>query len=104
MNKVTKRVNELLEAGTTKAKIKATIILEDLVATEAEANTVVKEVGVTRTGATGLRAIYYDKLVDGEFQTRAEAEAYLLAEGSENTKRHLSHFLGVYDLVARIKA
>lgn len=68
-----------------------------------------KAKGGTGEGRTGFTAKFYDWLVANPTSTKEQATAFVMGtEGNEetsaNVKRHLTHHLGIHNLVNRIAA
>lgn len=60
-------------------------------------------------GKQGFAAGFYNYLVANPTATKEQATAYIMgtdgnAETSANTQKHLSHYLGIHDLVVRVYA
>ncbi len=53
--------------------------------------------------ATGFSSHYYDFLAEGP-RSKEEAKAYLYDGTSENTQKHESHYLNIWELVADVRA
>lgn len=91
------------EKGTDKVMVKALLITNGLVGSEAEAVKVLKEIGLTKSMKRGFNQAYYDYLAEGK-KDWSEVEKWLRSNGSENTVRHLSHYKGIFGMANAIWA
>lgn len=103
MSNIINRINELKESGLTLAKIKAMLTIEDYTAKEIAQG--IKDAGVSIKPKT-FASDYYDWL-SASIRTKEEATDYILGQGefgdtSDNTKKHRSHYLNIWELSATI--
>ncbi len=98
MMDLTGRVIELSSNGLNVTKIRATLTLEDYSSKDISA--AIKEADITST-RSGFAASFYAFLSEAP-RTKTEAEYFVMNETSDNTKKHKSHFMAIYELADKI--
>ena len=103
LNSAISFAENLLEKGYTKAKIEAYLTLEDY--SKATIKEALKSLNIGSKART-FASDYYEYL-STEVRTQSEASAYILGTGeygetSQNVKKHLSHYLNIWELTVAI--
>jgi hypothetical protein len=103
LNNAITRIDELLGKGLERAKIEATLILEDY--PKATIKEAFKALSVKPKAATFASEFY--TFLGSNPRTKEEAEEYIMGGGmygetSANVKKHLSHYMNIWALTSTI--
>ncbi len=95
------RALELSKEGKTLSVIRANLLVEGLVETMGAATKLTKELGLTST-KTNFAATYYAWLSEAK-RSKEDATDYISdPANSDNVRKHLSHYLGIWELSVTI--
>lgn len=97
-----KAAKDLHTAGKSTAFIRSSLIVNGHADSDASANAIMKEAGIART-SSNFRDRLYDDLRAGKTFTK-EAFHTLIMKESKNVQVHESHYYGIVELVAAVKA
>ena len=99
-NPIADRIEVLLADGFNTTKIKACLIIEDLVSSDKQAQEAIKAAGLSAK-KVGFAQDFYDFLAK-EIRSEKEAILFITTDTSDNVKKHKSHYLAIWELSTKI--